>query len=187
MPRQRVPIGDIAQYRRSPRARGCRDVAGAPVPCFIGEQREGDGFFGLGREAGAVMVPTLTAERSERFLQHFDERCVAGSAAGNEEVDGGMFHERLHESIIGGADAVCGQGSGGRNGVCGVAAEWLCVGSRKLGAKAAPNCSRPALFGGFGGRRVVHRSVQDLGTTSLAQLSRRYGQTLCEKLVIEHR
>src|SRR5581483_6154709 len=79
-------IGDLAQDRRTLRPGRSRDVGGIAVPGLEGEQRKGDGFLGLGRQAELIGKTQANPEFGKLGRHHAEQCRILRAASGDYQL-----------------------------------------------------------------------------------------------------
>ena len=72
-------IGDFTEHGGGMRAGGAGEIARAAVESFVGEQGEGEGFFGVFRDAEAGRWNDFDSAESGRELRN-DERIICAAS-----------------------------------------------------------------------------------------------------------
>src|SRR6185437_10633574 len=110
--RAHLRIDDLSKDR-GPGGTGCRGyVAGQSAPGLPGKQREGDGFFGLRGKTEVLAGGQIAVERFESRGEHGHKRCVAGAAAGDDEINGAAAHSGSDKVSVARDNGFRGKGGG---------------------------------------------------------------------------
>src|SRR5579872_6070125 len=80
----RMGIGDFSHDCGMARAGGAGEIVGALMPGFVGEDGEGEGFFGIA--GNAEFVGGNNFQRRQQRDEIGDKQGIASTSAGNDEV-----------------------------------------------------------------------------------------------------
>jgi hypothetical protein len=79
-------IRNLSQDRRPLRSRSRWNIAGPPMPGFVREQREGNGFLGFRREAEFIGEMQTDPQGRHLIAQQADQRRILRASAGNDHL-----------------------------------------------------------------------------------------------------